>query len=215
MIKIGLLCSLSLQQKCYSLMNYDTTIQLSVVSYEKIKDTVFDCIIFEMKDKEAFQVYRQYQEKYQIETIFVFEQLNYEVIEIILKHHLLYYCLKDTSILEMYVLILRIVNENPILKTNIYDQIEAVLQQNGFPKHLNGYQYMKTLLLYRLQHPFVTVKMKDLYQITANFHQTTASRVEKSLRKVIEESCKAFNRERLSNARSVNDLIEQLERNQK
>lgn len=218
MIKIGLLCkSESLLEKLVSLYRFNSSIQLIGLksnAIEEIKKVHPDLLIFEFNDETntLLDDFEQLKLQLRIPGICVLEKMSMENIATILEHQIQYYTSFETSALEYYVLILRMVSENKELSLSSEQKTENLLEDQGFLRHLKGYAYLKTILIYCIEKQDSSIVMKECYEIAALRHQTTASRVEKSLRKVIKDSRSLQNQPHLSNAAMIVTLVQQLER---
>lgn len=70
----------------------------------------------------------------------------------------------------------------PKIKNLIYDQLDFI----GVSPALRGYEYLATTLGLVLQHPELKDSITHLYQIVGELHESTGSRVERSIRHAIE-----------------------------
>lgn len=75
--------------------------------------------------------------------------------------------------------------ENPVLSTE--EKITNVIKEIGIPAHLKGYGYLKEAILLVLEDQAILNKVtKSLYPAIAGTFDTTAARVERSIRHAIE-----------------------------
>lgn len=76
---------------------------------------------------------------------------------------------------------------NIIITREVQKEIIHSLRKVGFPAHVKGYDYAKTALEIILNNPESIESITgELYPTIASIHQTTTSRVERSLRHGIE-----------------------------
>lgn len=209
MIKIGyFIQNKTLIQRLHSLYTVSCEIQLIALKTEEEDELIqheIDLIIFDFGSQEGDRLDRfmAVKSRLGIRGICVIEHYSSEMIDLILKHHIQYYCDIHISDGGLQLLVLRILRENHLLNMTKYERIDQCMKHTQMPKHLKGYDYMKTALLYVFEHEHDDFDMKDIYQMIARKYQTTQSRVERNMRKAILSATMNKGNEKMSNLKYV------------
>ena len=213
MIKTRNLCETQLLlEKIYACYRFNPSLQFYALKDLTLQEiNQLDMLLIEFNEHNS-EVYLENALEKNIPVIVIFHEMTMENMECILHYNIQMYAFIHSSVLEIYALFRRIMHKHPAISQNKSEQIEQLLTESHYPVHLFGSVYMKTILLYCIENQITLLKMKDCYEMAAMRHQTTVSRVEKSLRKAVSDSQSEQNLPHISNAQAVSLLIHQLER---
>lgn len=170
---------------------------------------LLDCTIHTL---EALKLSKSIlQHHIEIRIVYMFKEVNQDIIEYIYAHD------PQASFLfepfEVEKVIAQLAKEKACLKQEKRIQLKeegyatAAMQSLNIPPHLRGYRYIKTaaILLYHAEGGIMT--MKQLYKETARIHNTTATRVEKTMRDAIEQAYKNSSNTWMSVKKPTNSQI--------
>lgn len=221
MLKIGYLCeNEDLISRIHGLYAYNSAIQLYRLKSDdksEIVELEIEILIFEFKPNEAQQLahFVALKNELGIRGICLFTDISMDIVAAMLIHKIQYYAQIDVGTKNIFVLVLRILAENYPMTLSKDEEVMRLLNKYDCPMHMNGYYYVKTALLYYLEHPEETNKISDAYQHIAVKYNTTVSRVEKSMRSVFDYSAKSFHLDRISNSQCIYLLYQELLYNRK
>ena len=194
MFKIGFYVrNLSFINKILNLSSFNheyLIYELSSDDIDEIKDLKLDLLIFDFYPNEIYKLekFEKIKEEMNIRGICVLSEYSDDLVDLVLKYHIRYLC--DLSICEkaLYVMILRILNEDGNRSTSIYERIDRILVNKKLSLHLKGTLYIRSCVLYFIENKQGEFLMKDVYDTIAKKHHTTSSRVEKNIRSAIDMS---------------------------
>lgn len=194
MFKIGFYVrDVSFINKILKLSSFDheyLLYELNSDDIDEIKDLKLDLIIFDFYPNEVCKLekFEKIKEEINIKGICVLSDYSDDLVDLVLKYHIRYLC--DLLICEkaLYVMILRILNENINRNTSIYERIDSIIIKKNLCIHLKGTIYIKSCILYFIENKQGEFLMKDVYDTIAKKHHTTSSRVEKNIRSAIDMS---------------------------
>ena len=164
--------------------------ELNSDSINEIIDLKLDLLIFDFYPDEIDKLenFEKIKEEIHIKGICVLSDYSDELVDLVLKYHIRYLCDLGISEKALYVMILRILNENVNRNTSIYERIDSILIKKSLSIHLKGTIYIKSCILYFIENKQGEFLMKDVYDTIAKKHHTTSSRVEKNIRSAIDMS---------------------------
>ena len=194
MFKIGYYVNnVSFVDKILSLSSFNheyLIYELNSDDIDEIIDLKLDLIIYDFYPNEVYKLekFEKIKEELNIKGICVLNEYSDDLIEIILKYHVRYLCDSSICAKALYVMILRILNENINRNTSIYERVDTILIKKNLPIHLKGTCYLKSCILYFKENKQGEFLMKEVYDTIAKKHHTTSSRVEKNIRSAIDMS---------------------------
>lgn len=194
MIKIGYyIKNQTLKEKIWELVALDHEFllyELKDGTMEEASELKSDLIIFDFypNDSHLFEYFVSLKQQNHIRGICILESYTDELIQMILSHHIQYFCDFDIRIQTLYVMCLSALSADGKLKMSLYERIERVCRLHSVPVHLKGFDYLKSAIVYYVENEKREFRMKDLYDTIAKRHHTTSSRVEKNMRMAIQQS---------------------------
>ena len=194
MIKIGYyIKNKYLVEKIIELSNFNheyLIYELTSDKIEEIKDLKIDLIIFDFYPNkiDKLERFEKIKEELNIKGICILNEYSDDLVDMVLKHNIRYLCDDRISSKGLYVMILRILNENSNKSVSVYERIDQVLNQKNLMIHLKGTLYIKSCILYFIENKQGEFLMKEVYDTIAKKHHTTSSRVEKNIRSAIDMS---------------------------
>lgn len=212
MIKIGYLVQnqelIVKLHACYTLKREILMLALKTETEQELIDLGIDIVIFDFGDADGQRLdhFEEVKAKCGIRGICIVESYSPVLVDSILKHHIQFYCDSHISVEGLKLLVLRLISEDPLLQLSTLDLIEKGLKDTHIPKHLKGYEYLKTALFYMFDHEFETFTVKEIYKAIAIKHQTTQTRVERNIRKAIQSAKERKGLEKMSNYKYILQL---------
>lgn len=194
MIKIGYYVkNKELEKKIMKLSSFDDeylVYELYSNDIEEIKRLKINIMIFDFYPNEMHSLiqFEKITDILKIKGICVLSEYSNDLVDLILKDHIRYITDFNISEKALYVMILRIINENRTINISIYDRIDKVCSSKGVSIHLKGYEFLKCAVLYLFENNQNEFRMKDIYDTIAKKYHTTSSRVEKNMRLAIHAS---------------------------
>lgn len=208
MVKIGyLIQNQQMIQHLHACYTLNSEIQLIALKSEEERELIeknIDLVIFDFYDQESERLdrFEQVRSHLGIRGICILESYSPIMIELILKHRIQYYCDSHISKEGLCLLVLRLMRDDHLL-SSINERITQCMKETQIPQHLMGYDYIKTAILYVVEHEHQEFNMQDIYQMIARKYQTTQSRVERNMRKAISSSTMNEGIEKMSNLKFV------------
>lgn len=216
MLKIGYLCeNEALISSIHGLYGFNSAIslyRLEKVEKDVIVDLEIEILLFEFKenDLDELKQFALLKKELGIRGICLFNNISIKMMGAILVNKIQYYTKIDVGSKYIYVLLLQILAENYPMTLSKEEQIMRLLTKYGCPIHMNGYYYVKTALLYYLEHPDEKIKISEIYQHISTKYNTTPSRVEKSFRSLFNVSAQSLSLDRMSNSQCLYLLYQEL-----
>lgn len=151
-----------------------------------------------MPKKDGMYVLNEIRKKSLDKKIIVETSYNsQEIIDEVANLNIEYFILKPFELKKLEETIINVATNNikhsNIVETESVDLEEIttnILKELGIPAHIKGYQYIRdSILLIIEKKEYIGGITKELYPEIANIHETTVSRVERSIRHAIEVCC--------------------------
>ncbi|MEG0526927.1 MAG: sporulation initiation factor Spo0A C-terminal domain-containing protein [Longicatena sp.] len=122
-------------------------------------------------------------------VLVLFKELNTNTIHLLLQYDIKNFLVEPYSSKQM-IDMLRRDQKNKKIEESSYWNLDSfaskVLQDLGIPMHLDGYEYLRTCSMIVFQRfPGKRLMIGDVYAECAKIHETTSSRVEKSIRTAV------------------------------
>lgn len=166
---------------------------------QKIQEFAPDAIIMDLMlaEMDGFEVLEQMKSLQQIPFVIIVSAISNNVyVQKALNQGAIYYIIKPFS---ASMLIKRLDDlfyppQNPApqkndieLKKKIDERITNIFLALGIPAHIKGYTFLREAVKLVVEHPdWVSTITKKIYPSVAQIYQTTASKVERSIRHAIE-----------------------------
>lgn len=171
---------------CIDMVGVSTTIPKDVIPFQQVEAQllVLDC---REQRIEAFRLAQQIEddEAYDLKVLFLFERLDAEIIHFLLGKKKKCYLIEPYTIADILRMIC--IEEGELDEQNNatdFDRLtKLVLSDLALPNHLTGYNYIKSAAILQYQISISDHRpIKYIYNEIAHMYNTTASRVEKSIR---------------------------------